>query len=164
MLEWCSAVVSMTLSSGVRPTPLATMLIASVEFLVKMTAEEGTDRKRAMLLRAASYASDASSDNLCFPRWTFAVNQVEYSRSLASTLFARKAALDLPVTLETMCKLFQLTPGESRVLAASLRIGVGAEVATVLGIAETTLKTHLQHIFAKTGAANLTWLRSQPAT
>lgn len=40
----------------------------------------------------------------------------------------------------------------ARVLAASLTIGVGAEVATVLGIAETTLKTHLQHIFAKTGA------------
>ena len=72
--------------------------------------------------------------------------------SAVVALFVRKADLDLPVPIETMCKLFRLTPSESRVLAASLRIGVGTEIASVLGIAETTVKTHLQHIFAKTGA------------
>ena len=81
MFEWCSPVVGKTLSFGVRPRPFATMLIASVAFLTKTTAEDGTDRKRARVLRAASYASEASSDNLCFPRWTLAVNQVEYSCS-----------------------------------------------------------------------------------
>ena len=38
-------------------------------------------------------------------------------------------------------------------LAASLRVGGVADVAAVLGISEATVKTHLQHIFAKTGAS-----------
>ena len=38
-----------------------------------------------------------------------------------------------------------------RVVMAIVEIGGVPEVAAVLGISETTVKTHLQRIFAKTG-------------
>ena len=62
----------------------------------------------------------------------------------------RKAALELPPPLETMANLFKLTPAEMRVLMMIVQVGGVPEVAPVLGISETTVKTHLQHIFAKT--------------
>ena len=36
-------------------------------------------------------------------------------------------------------------------LFSIIEIGGAAEVAEVLGIAEATVKTHLQHVFEKTG-------------
>jgi DNA-binding CsgD family transcriptional regulator len=63
----------------------------------------------------------------------------------------RKAALDLPSPLQTMAELFKLTPAELRVASAIIDIGGVPDVASVLGISETTVKTHLQHLFEKTG-------------
>jgi DNA-binding CsgD family transcriptional regulator len=71
----------------------------------------------------------------------------------AAAVFVREASLDLPLPIETVSKVFQLTPGESRILAATLQLGGGGEVAMTLGIAEAAVKSHLQHIFAKTGAS-----------
>jgi DNA-binding CsgD family transcriptional regulator len=65
----------------------------------------------------------------------------------------RKAALELPHPLETVAKTFKLTPTEMRVLMMIVEVGGVPEIASVLGVSETTVKTHLQHIFAKTGAA-----------
>ena len=45
----------------------------------------------------------------------------------------------------------ELTPSELRVLIAIVEIGGVPEVAPVLGVSETTVKTHLQHVFEKTG-------------
>jgi DNA-binding CsgD family transcriptional regulator len=39
-----------------------------------------------------------------------------------------------------------------RVLLAVVQVGGGPEVAEALGIAETTVKTHLGHLYEKTGA------------
>jgi DNA-binding CsgD family transcriptional regulator len=39
------------------------------------------------------------------------------------------------------------------VLVAIVEIGGVPEVAPVLGISETTVKTHLQHVFEKTGVS-----------
>ena len=51
---------------------------------------------------------------------------------------------------EAFARLYKLTGGELRVLLA-LAEGLGAkEVADMLGISEPTVRTHLQHIFAKT--------------
>jgi DNA-binding CsgD family transcriptional regulator/PAS domain-containing protein len=46
---------------------------------------------------------------------------------------------------------YDLTPAETRVLASLLGGGTLAETAATLGIAPATAKTHLDHIFAKTG-------------
>lgn len=74
------------------------------------------------------------------------------AHSAVAALFLQKATLDLPHPLEAIAAAFKLTPAEMRVLMAIIQIGGVPEVAPVLGISETTVKTHLQRIFAKTGA------------
>jgi DNA-binding CsgD family transcriptional regulator len=66
-------------------------------------------------------------------------------------MFVREAALDLQHPLETLTNLYKFTPAEFRVLMTIVEIGGVPEVASVLGISQTTVKTHLQHIFEKTG-------------
>ena len=74
------------------------------------------------------------------------------SYSATAALFIRKAALDLPSPPEAVAKQFNLTPAEIRVLFAIVEIGGVPEVAPVLGISEQTVKSHLHHIYEKTGA------------
>jgi DNA-binding CsgD family transcriptional regulator len=67
-----------------------------------------------------------------------------------AALFVRKMALDNPCD-EMLARAFKLTPSELRVLAAVSEVGGVSAVAGALGISEATVKTHLQHLFAKTG-------------
>jgi DNA-binding CsgD family transcriptional regulator len=46
-----------------------------------------------------------------------------------------------------------LTPSELRVLFAIVEVGGVPEVADVLGISETTARTHVEHLFEKTGTS-----------
>ena len=73
------------------------------------------------------------------------------SYSAVATVFVHKAVLDLPSPPEALAKEFQLTPAELRVLFAIIEVGGVPEVAEVLGISEGTVKTHLHHVFGKTG-------------
>jgi DNA-binding CsgD family transcriptional regulator len=68
-----------------------------------------------------------------------------------AAVFVRKAGLEAPSPPETLAQLYQLTPSEVRVLLAVVEVGGVPEVADMLGIAQTTAKTHLRHLFAKTG-------------
>jgi DNA-binding CsgD family transcriptional regulator len=68
-----------------------------------------------------------------------------------AAVFIRKVGLDLTYALATLASVYNLTPAEMRVFAAIVEFGGVPEVAPVLGISETTVKTHLQHIFEKTG-------------
>jgi len=70
----------------------------------------------------------------------------------AAALFVRKAALEAPWAFEVIGKAFKLTPSELRVLLAIVEVGGVPEVAVALGIAVTTVKTHLGRLFEKTGA------------
>ena len=54
----------------------------------------------------------------------------------------------------SMAELFGLTAVESRVLAASLEGLLPAGIAMSLGVATSTVKTHLNRIYRKTGATN----------
>jgi DNA-binding CsgD family transcriptional regulator len=74
------------------------------------------------------------------------------SYAAAAALFVQKAALDTPSPQELIVKLYKLTPSELRVLLAIVQVGSAAEAAEMLGIAESTAKTHLHRLFAKTGA------------
>jgi DNA-binding CsgD family transcriptional regulator len=69
-----------------------------------------------------------------------------------ATVFVHKAALDLSPP-EGIVKEFKLTPAELRVLFAIIEIGGVPEVAEVLGISEATTRTHLKHLFEKTGTS-----------
>lgn len=70
-----------------------------------------------------------------------------------AALFVHPAALDAPAAPALIAKTFSLTIAELRVLMAIVNIGGVPETAEALGIAETTAKTHLQRIFAKTGTS-----------
>ena len=59
--------------------------------------------------------------------------------------------MEAPSPPEVIAKAYKLTMAELRVLLAIVDIGGVPEVAEVLGIAATTVKTHLGNIFAKTG-------------
>jgi len=73
------------------------------------------------------------------------------AHSAVAAVFVHKAALDTPSLMETIVKLYRLTPSESRVFAAIVDVGGVSAVAEALGISEATVKTHLQRLFEKTG-------------
>jgi DNA-binding CsgD family transcriptional regulator len=69
-----------------------------------------------------------------------------------AALFVRELTFPLPSPLETMGRRYKLTPTELRVLGAVLQTGSIDRLANRLGISKATVKTHLNHLFAKTGA------------
>lgn len=73
------------------------------------------------------------------------------SYEACAVLFVSKAALETIVAPDLIRKLFKLTPAELRVFLAIVEIGGVPDVARSMGIAETTIKTHLTRIFTKTG-------------
>jgi DNA-binding CsgD family transcriptional regulator len=74
---------------------------------------------------------------------------VEYSA--AAAVFVCKATIENLSPPEIIGKLYKLTPTELRVLLAIVDIGGVPEVAASLGVAVTTIKTHLGRLFEKTG-------------
>jgi DNA-binding CsgD family transcriptional regulator len=62
------------------------------------------------------------------------------------------AAAASPWAPETIAKVFRLTPTELNVLLAIVEVGGAPEVAEFLGIAVSTVKTHLARVYDKTGA------------
>jgi DNA-binding CsgD family transcriptional regulator len=70
--------------------------------------------------------------------------------SAVAAVFVRRAAL-VPYPLEAIGNLYGLTAAELRVLMAIVEVGGVPDVAPVLGVSETTVKTHLRHVFEKTG-------------
>jgi DNA-binding CsgD family transcriptional regulator/PAS domain-containing protein len=85
------------------------------------------------------------------PLTSGARRQAGIAHSAVAAVFVHQASLDAPSAMETMSKLYGLTPGELRVLAAVSVVGGVAAVAEVVGIAESTVRTHLLRLFAKTG-------------
>jgi DNA-binding CsgD family transcriptional regulator/PAS domain-containing protein len=68
-----------------------------------------------------------------------------------AALFIRKVAMFVPMPPEVIGKSFKLTPTELRVLLAIVEVGGVAKVAEALGVADSTVKTHLGRVFEKTG-------------
>jgi DNA-binding CsgD family transcriptional regulator len=68
-------------------------------------------------------------------------------------LFVRKVELNSQSCGELIARTFELTPAELRVFLAIVDVGGVPETAETLGIAETTVKTHLHRVFIKTGAS-----------
>ncbi len=68
----------------------------------------------------------------------------------AAALFVHKATLNAPSPPQIIAQTFGLTPTELRVLLAAVEVGGAPEVAEALGVAETTVKFHLRHLFEKT--------------
>jgi DNA-binding NarL/FixJ family response regulator len=76
----------------------------------------------------------------------------------AAVVFVQDPVAEASHSGEGFAQLYDLTASELRVVLAMLP-GLGVhEAAEVLGIGETTVKTHLQHIYAKTGTSKQTEL------
>ena len=72
--------------------------------------------------------------------------------SATAALFIRKVATQIRSPPEIIARAYNLTPTELRVLMAIVEVGGVPEVAVALGVAESTVKTHLGRLFVKTGA------------
>ena len=66
-----------------------------------------------------------------------------------SALFVRKAAIEAPSRPEVIARTYRLTPTELRVLFAIVDIGGVPEVAETLGIAASTVRTHLRQVYKR---------------
>jgi DNA-binding CsgD family transcriptional regulator len=75
------------------------------------------------------------------------------SSKATGVLFVRKRELNYKSGSEFIARTYDLTPAELRVLLSIVEVGGVPEVALALGIAETTVKTHLHRVFSKTGAS-----------
>jgi DNA-binding CsgD family transcriptional regulator/PAS domain-containing protein len=71
----------------------------------------------------------------------------------AAALFVHKAALETPSPPQAIAEAYGLTAMELRVLLAVVEVGGVPEVAEALGVAESTIKTHLGRVFSKTGSS-----------
>ena len=76
----------------------------------------------------------------------------EIDGSATVAVFVHKAALELPNPPELIASAYKLTKTELRVLLALVELGGGPEIAEALGVGNGTVKTHLRHLFQKTGA------------
>jgi len=70
-----------------------------------------------------------------------------------AAMFVRKAEMEAAAAPEVIASTYRLTPTELRVLLAIVEVGGVPEVAAALGVAETTVKTHLGRLFEKTDTA-----------
>jgi DNA-binding CsgD family transcriptional regulator len=73
------------------------------------------------------------------------------SHSATAALFIYKVATETASSAEIIARAYKLTPTELRVLLAIVDVGGVPEVAVALGVAESTIKTHLSRLFLKTG-------------
>jgi DNA-binding CsgD family transcriptional regulator len=74
------------------------------------------------------------------------------SSAAVAALFVHTAAAQTPSSPEVIARAYKLTPTELRVLLAIVEVGGVPEVAEALGVADSTVKTHLRRLFEKTGA------------
>src|SRR3954454_19105197 len=85
------------------------------------------------------------------PLTSGARRRARIDRLAAAALFVRRAGLVASSTSEVIGETFKLTPTELRVLLAIVDVGGIPEVASAFGVAETTVRTHVNRLFEKTG-------------
>jgi DNA-binding CsgD family transcriptional regulator/PAS domain-containing protein len=68
-----------------------------------------------------------------------------------AALFVSKAGVAIPSPPEGIARRYKLTPTELRVLLAIVEVGGIPDVADALGVSPETVKTHLSHVYEKTG-------------
>jgi DNA-binding CsgD family transcriptional regulator len=68
-----------------------------------------------------------------------------------AAVFVHKAGLEEPSAPDALAKAYKLTAMELRVLLGIVQVGGGTTIARELGISGATVRSHIQHIFEKTG-------------
>ena len=72
-------------------------------------------------------------------------------RSAVAAVFIRKTAPNALSPLDGTAKRYKLSAGEVRVFDAVLKVNGVKAIAALLGLSQSTVKTHLQKVFQKTG-------------
>jgi DNA-binding CsgD family transcriptional regulator/PAS domain-containing protein len=106
-----------------------------------------TDEPRSVFIEAASGKQLVGH---VLPLATGARRFSGIGRNAAAALFVQPAQFDPKSVPGSLADAFGLTPGELRVVLATVRHEGVADIAETLGVAETTVKTHLARIFSKT--------------
>ena len=75
------------------------------------------------------------------------------SAGAVAAIFVQDPVVGVTLPSEAFAKLYGLTDCERRVLLCLASSQCIKEIALVLGVSEPTVKTHLSHIFAKTGTS-----------
>jgi DNA-binding CsgD family transcriptional regulator/PAS domain-containing protein len=81
------------------------------------------------------------------------LRRVAACHAATAAVFVHKAVLEAFSPPQAVAETFKLTLAELRVLFAIVEVGGVPEVAQVLGIAPSTVRTHLGRIYEKTGVA-----------
>jgi DNA-binding CsgD family transcriptional regulator len=68
-----------------------------------------------------------------------------------AAVFVHEAALEAPSVPDALSKAYKLTAMELRVLLGIVQVGGGPTVAEELGISASTVRSHLRHVYQKTG-------------
>jgi DNA-binding CsgD family transcriptional regulator len=76
-----------------------------------------------------------------------------YSHAVVA-VFIRRIGLDLPIDPVPLASAYGLTSRELTVMITVVESAGVPEAATVIGLSENTVRTHLQSIYRKTGARN----------
>jgi DNA-binding CsgD family transcriptional regulator len=74
-------------------------------------------------------------------------------QNAVAALFVAPASLPPRIPTDTLVLIYDLTPAESRVLELVCEGATQEAIADALGIARSTVKTHLLHVFEKTGCS-----------
>jgi DNA-binding CsgD family transcriptional regulator len=74
-----------------------------------------------------------------------------HNPAAVAAVFIRKTQPNGLSPLEALAKQYKLAPSEVRVLDAVLKVTGVDEIAETLGLMRSTVKTHLHHLFRKTG-------------
>jgi DNA-binding CsgD family transcriptional regulator len=73
------------------------------------------------------------------------------SYAAVAAVFVQKAGQDHASAQQAVAEQYSLTPAEARVLAALMETGGVNDIASSLELSAATVRTHLRHIFEKTG-------------
>lgn len=118
-----------------------------------------TNPQTNRVLRHALVAATAHGDSLALPmtsregmRHVVQVQPLRASQRRAA-VFVAKATFDASPCPDIIQRAYRLTPAELRVLFAIVDLGSVPKVAVSLGIANSTVKTHVGHLFRKTGTS-----------
>ena len=71
--------------------------------------------------------------------------------SAVAAVFVQRSGRTAPLSLDELARQYQLTAGELRVLGAMIEVGGVPEAACALKLSPATVRTHLRHVFEKTG-------------
>ncbi|HVY57061.1 MAG TPA: LuxR C-terminal-related transcriptional regulator [Xanthobacteraceae bacterium] len=133
-------------------TPLDRSAEAALRDLVGACAAGGDE---AIGIKGIAVPLGATTDGYCLahvlPLTSGARRKTARDYSAVAVVFARCTPLDLAASCDTIARVYQLTPSELAVLRAVVETAGVRAIAAELGISDSTVKTHLQHVFDKTG-------------